>query len=333
MRIAVILFNLGGPDSLEAVEPFLFNLFHDRAILRVPNPFRRWLARAIARRRAPIARAIFERMGGRSPLLPNTLAQADALTKRLAALGEVRAWPCMRAWHPMSEEVAAEVKTFGPDRIVLLPLYPQFSTTTTASSLEDWHRAAKAAGLTASTTTIESYPDAPGFVEAIAVLTKQRLAAVPPGARVRVLFSAHGLPERIVRRGDPYVDQTKRTASAVAARLGLGPEDWVLCFQSRVGPVAWVKPYADDEIRNAGRDGVGVVLAPIAFVSEHSETLVELDMEFRKVADDAAVPFYLRVPTVGTHPTFIDALGTLVEQAFAGVRWNEGATARVAFRA
>lgn len=314
-RIAIVLFNLGGPDRLEAVEPFLFNLFSDRAILDMPNPFRRWLARGIARRRAPIARDIFERMGGRSPLLPNTLAQADRLTERLAGLGEVRVWPCMRAWHPMSDEVAGEVKSFGPDQVVLLPLYPQFSTTTTASSIEDWHRAAKAAGLSAATTTIESYPDAPGFIKAIAELTHASLMTVPSRKWTRVLFSAHGLPKRVIRRGDPYVDHTRRTAEAVAKALGLRSEEWVLCFQSRVGPVAWVKPYTDDEIRRAGREGFGIVLVPIAFVSEHSETLVELDMEFRKVADRANVPFYIRVPTVGTHPAFIDALGALVEEA------------------
>ncbi len=316
-RLAVVLFNLGGPDRLEAVEPFLYNLFSDRAIIGLPNPLRRWVARLIARRRGPVAREIYERLGGRSPLLPNTVAQSQALALRLAGLGEVAVFPCMRAWHPMSDAVAAEVKAFGAERIVLLPLYPQFSTTTTASSLEDWHRAARAAGLTAPTSTVCCYPDAPGFIEGLAALTQAGIeAARRHGRPVRVLFSAHGLPERIVEKsGDPYLEHARATAAALATRLSLGSDEWVLCFQSRVGPVAWVKPYTDEEVRRAGRDGVALVVVPIAFVSEHSETLVELDMDFRKVADEALVPLYIRVPAVGTHPAFIDALGTLVEDA------------------
>ncbi len=318
-RIAVVLFNLGGPDSAAAVEPFLVNLFNDPAIIGLPWPLRPLVARLIAHRRAATARGIYAKIGDRSPILPNTEAQAAALGEQLRGLGEVRVYSCMRYWHPMSDEVAAAVKSFGPDEIVLLPLYPQFSSTTTASSYRSWMTTAAAIGLTTPTKLVCCYPTEPGFIAAAAALLRTGIAECrartdrPP----RILFSAHGLPKKIVGRGDPYPSQVEQSARAIAAALGLAAAEWSVCYQSRVGPLEWLGPYADEEIRRAGRDGVAVVLFPIAFVSEHSETLVELDIDYRHLAERSGVPSYVRVPTVGTTPAFIAGLAELVRKAVA----------------
>jgi protoporphyrin/coproporphyrin ferrochelatase len=319
-RIAVVLFNLGGPDEPAAVRPFLYNLFSDPAIIALPSPLRQLLAWLVARRRAPIARAIYAKIGGGSPLLPNTEAQARALEGRLADAGEVKAFPCMRYWHPLSDAAAAAVKAFAPGEIVLLPLYPQFSSTTTASSQRAWMQAASRIGLAVPTKLVCCYPTDPGFVAAAATLIRAGLgeaAAAARGRAVRLLFSAHGLPRRVIERGDPYATQVERSARSIAAELDLREQDWVVCYQSRVGPLEWIGPSTDAEIKRAGADKAAVVLFPIAFVSEHSETLVELDIEYRHLADQAGVPAYVRVPTVGTTESFIAGLADLVRAATA----------------
>lgn len=317
-RLAVVLFNLGGPDRPEAVEPFLFNLFNDGAIIGAPRPVRWLLAKWIARRRAPVARAIYDRIGGRSPLVPQTEAQARALE---AALGpETKAFLAMRYWHPDSGEAAAAVKAFAPDRIVLLPLYPQYSTTTTGSSLAAWHAEARRAGITAPTTAVCCYPTETGWIASLAERTRAGLAQASMAGRPppRVLFSAHGLPERVIARGDPYRQQVERTAAAAVQALAMPGLDWLVCYQSRVGPLKWIGPATEAELRRAGADGVPVVVVPAAFVSEHSETLVELDIEYRHLAMEAGVPAYVRAPTVGTEPVFIAGLAGLVRRAAAG---------------
>jgi ferrochelatase len=311
-RTAIVLFNLGGPDALDAVEPFLFNLFNDRAIIALPALLRWPLAWLIARRRAPVARAIFAKMGGSSPLFANTLAQARALEATLGP--DHRVFVAMRYWPPYASGAAAAVKAWSPDEIVLLPLYPQFSSTTTASSLRAWHDAAKAAGLDAPTRAVCCYPTDDDFIAALAERLETAIAEWPADVPLRILLSAHGLPERILAKGDPYRFQIEATAAALAARLG-GAHDIVVCYQSRVGPLAWLKPATDAEIRRAGADGVGLVVLPIAFVSEHSETLVELDIEYGHLARAARVPRYVRLPTVSTDPSFIAALARLVRAA------------------
>lgn len=315
MKIAVILFNLGGPDSLDAVEPYLRNLFSDPAIIALPTFLRLPLACFIAKRRAPITRAIYEKIGGRSPIVPQTEAQARALEAALAAQGhEARAFIAMRAWKPFAAEAAAAAKAWGPERVVLLPLYPQFSSTTTASSLEDWNRAAANAGLTAPKSRVCCYPWVDGFVAAMA----NAIAAVEkkPGVDYRLLLSAHGLPKRVIEKGDPYRWQVENTAAAIVDRLGV--TDSSVCYQSRVGPLEWIGPATDAEIERAGRDGKGVILAPIAFVSEHSETLVELDMDYAELARKHGVPDYRRIATAGVDPSFIAALAALVLEAAQG---------------
>lgn len=309
MKVAIILFNLGGPDSLEAVQPFLRNLFSDPAILRLPFLLRRPLASLLARRRAPTARAIYDKIGGSSPILGQTEAQARALEAALGGEHEWRGYVCMRYWHPMTEAVVRSVERFRPDRIVLLPLYPQYSTTTTASSLKVWNELAR---FKTPTTVVKDYPTEPGFIAASVALVKEGLTQAGSGPK-RVLFSAHGLPERIVKAGDPYQGQVEQSAKAIADAIG--GLDWTVCYQSRVGPLKWIGPSTDAEIARAGADKRAVVLYPLSFVSEHSETLVELDIEYRHLADKAGVPAYVRVPTVGTHPLFIAGLARLVRDA------------------
>lgn len=313
-RVAIVLFNLGGPDRPAAVEPFLFNLFNDPAIIGAPGPIRWLLAKFIAKRRGPYARKIYDQIGGGSPLLPLTQDQAGALSAGLADLGTVETFVTMRYWHPFADETVEAVKKFGPDKIVLLPLYPQYSTTTSASSFKDWRRAADAAGLTTPTVSICCYPTEAGWINAQAGLIKKSMASLPAGVKFRVLFSAHGLPQKVIDRGDPYQWQVEQTAQAVARALGLQPEEQVVCYQSRVGPLKWIGPATEAEITRAGQDGRAIVLVPIAFVSEHSETLVELDITYKALATSAGVAHYLRVPAVGTDGAFINGLANLVRR-------------------
>jgi ferrochelatase len=310
-RRAVVLMNLGGPDSPGAVRPFLYNLFSDPAIIGLPTVVRRPLARLIAARRHRVAAEIYAHLGGASPLLPNTEAQARALETELGT--DYRCFIAMRYWHPMTQAAVAAVKEWQPDEVVLLPLYPQFSTTTTGSSLKAWHDEAQRQGLASPTQTVTAYPTEPGFIAALAGLIDKGLAeGAAQGKPIRLLMSAHGLPLKIVRQGDPYPQQVESTAAAVVAALGQSIADWRVCYQSRVGPLAWLGPSVEEELRAAGREKVAVVIAPISFVSEHSETLVELDRDYRRLAETFGVPFYRRVPAVGTEPSFIAGLARLV---------------------
>ena len=316
-RIAVVVFNLGGPDSAATVRPFLFNLFNDKAIIGLPAPFRTLLAWWISSRREKPAQANYALMGprwnGGSPLLPQTLEQTTALE---AVLGErlpgdtVRVFTAMRYWHPMTAETVTRVTAWTPDQLVLLPLYPQYSTTTTASSVKAWTETYRGPGVTR---TVCCYPQAPGWIESQAAAIRACLEEA--GNRpMRVLFSAHGIPERLVtQKGDPYQEQVEAGCAAVAARAGL--TDWSICYQSRVGPMTWLGPSTPEAICQAAVDGVGVVIAPIAFVSEHIETLVELDIEYAELAEQVGARPYLRVPTPGTAAPFIETLAEATVQA------------------
>jgi ferrochelatase len=337
---AIVLFNLGGPDDADAVKPFLFNLFNDPAIIRLPNPLRYFLAKLISGRRAPIAQKIYEQIGGGSPIVKNTQMQARALedvlnssvkenpspanSKDLAEAKSKNSLPlpqgernfkcfiAMRYWHPFTEGAAAAVKEFAPEKIILLPLYPQFSTTTTASSFKAWHVAAKKLGLDVPTTALCCYPDESGFINALAIATRDAYTEAQKMGAPRVLFSAHGLPEKIIRAGDPYAMQCARTVAATVRALNIPNLDHTLCYQSRVGPLKWIGPATEDEIRRAGADRVPTVVVPIAFVSDHSETLVELDIEYRHLAEECGIPFYIRAPVVGVNDAFIAGLAELV---------------------
>lgn len=313
-RVAIVLFNLGGPDTQEAVRPFLFNLFNDRAIIGAPQPLRFLIAQLISRSREKTAKANYALMGGASPILPETQKQVDALEaairKRVSNV-TFKCFPAMRYWRPFTKDVAHAVQSWGATDAILLPLYPQYSSTTTGSSLSAWR---KASALPAA--TICCYPQGQNFAAAHAAAIQDAWRAGGSPDRPRVLFSAHGLPQSVIDRGDPYQWQVERSVAAVRKLL---PAEWDarICYQSRVGPMKWIGPSTEEEIRTAAQDKVGVIVAPIAFVSEHIETLVELDIEYGDLAKELGLPYYLRAAALGDAPRFIDALADLVERAMA----------------
>lgn len=314
-RIAVVLANLGGPDGPDSVKPFLFNLFNDPAIIGLPGIFRTPLAKLISSRREKPAQENYALMGGGSPLLPETRKQAEALEVQLNTSlpqDEVRVFIAMRYWHPFTEETARAVAAFNPDEVVFLPLYPQYSTTTTASSLKLWRKVYKGSG---TLRVVCCYPQAEGFIAAQASMVRETLAKAE-GKPVRVLFSAHGIPSKLVQQGDPYQEQIEATVAAVVSKAGL--TDWEICYQSKVGPLEWLGPSTPDTIKKAARDGVGAVVVPIAFVSEHIETLVELDHEYGELAHEVGCAPYLRAPAIGAHPDFIRALSEETQAVLSG---------------
>jgi protoporphyrin/coproporphyrin ferrochelatase len=319
-KVGIVLFNLGGPDSPEAIKPFLRNLFLDPAILRVPFFVRPFLARMIARARVAPATANYALLNGKSPLLPLTEGQADALETELPEL-EAKCFIAMRYWHPFVHEAAQAVKAWGPDAVVLLPLYPHFSTTTTGSSLLAWRLAAARIGLAVETTTVCCYPVDPAFTSAATAMAKAEYdharVTLDPAIPLRVLFSAHGLPEVIIQNGDPYQWQVEQTVAAVVRTWGEAV-DYAICYQSRATPQKWIGPSTDSEVERAAKDQTAVLVVPIAFVSEHTETLVELDVEYRELAMKLGVPGYFRVPAQNADPGFIASLAGIVRRALAG---------------
>lgn len=317
-KIAVVLFNLGGPDSRSAIRPFLMNFFMDKNIIRLPIPLRCFIAWAIARRRTKReAGDSYDELGGKSPLLENSQAQAKALEKVLKT-DKSKQWKtfvCMRYWHPMADQVVRQVRDWGADEIILLPLYPQFSTTTTWSSLGVWNKAANIAEYKPKTSMICCYPRNEGFIKASAEnIRLQYDKAVKDGFdNPRVLFSAHGLPESVIKDGDPYQWQCEQTAKAIVAELGIDKLDWQNCYQSRVGPQKWIGPSTEEALEQTAKDGKAAIIYPHAFTQEHVETLVELDIEYREMAEhEWNLPGYYRAQTVATHPAFIDGLAGLV---------------------
>lgn len=247
------------------------------------------------------------------------VGSSPTMTRGEGPDADTKCFIAMRYWHPFSYETVRQVKEWQPDEIVLLPLYPQYSSTTTGSSLTAWRTAAAAAGLVARTTTVCCYATDPAYVAATAALVRaaydDAIAKLAGSAPLRVLFSAHGLPEKIVQAGDPYQQQIEQTTAAVLHELGLPDLDWVICYQSRATPVKWIDPSTDQEIERAGRDGVAVLVVPIAFVSDHSETLVELDIEYRHLAEKSGVRGYFRAPVQNADPGFIKALAGIVRRA------------------
>ena len=309
-RVAVVLFNLGGPDGPADVQPFLQNLFSDPAIIRSPAPVRWLLARLISTSRKKSAIANYAKMGGGSPLKAETQKQANALDAELAKRGlEAKSFLAMRYWNPFAQETVAAVKAWGANRVVLLPLYPQFSTTTTASSLKSW---TEAGGAPAA--SVCCYPTAPSFIAAHARKILQIWEAAGKPGKVRLLLSAHGLPEMIVKAGDPYQWQVEQTVAALRPLL---PSDWEseTCYQSRVGRLVWIGPPTEEAVKRAALAGKTVLVAPIAFVSEHIETLVELDEDYRHVADAAGAKTYLRAPALGIEAGLIETLADLTQAA------------------
>lgn len=321
-KIAVVLFNLGGPDSKSAIKPFLMNFFMDKNIISLPIPFRCLLASKIANSRSKReAGDSYGFLGSKSPLLDNTKLQKKALEKVLnedAKQDETyKVFICMRYWHPMSPQTVREVRDWGADKVVLLPLYPQFSTTTSWSSLENWNKASDIAEYRPETSMVCCYPVSSGFVEASADnIVKIYQQAIKDGhENPRVLFSAHGLPEKIIKSGDPYQWQCEQSADKIAAlvasKLGRESIDWQICYQSRVGRLKWIEPSTEQALEKAAHDKVPVLIYPHAFTQEHVETLVELDIEYKELAHKIGIPAYYRASTVGVADAFIDDLARM----------------------
>ena len=312
MKKAVILFNLGGPDKLENVEPFLFNLFNDPAILNLPGIIRYPLAKFIANRRAPIAKKIYEELGGSSPILKLTINQSEELEKKLNqnnSLDEYKCFIVMRCWHPRAKKVVNEVRSFNPEEIILLPLYPQFSASTSASSIQEWENICKINNYKIKTSTICCYPTDENFIKAHAVEINKKINGIN---NYKLIFSAHGLPEKNIKKGDPYQWQVEQTVNEIVKYLNIQNLDWILSYQSRVGPLKWIGPSTDNVIIKNSKLGKQLIIVPVAFVSEHSETLVELDIEYKKLALDNGCIKYIRVPALGVNDTFIESLSNLI---------------------
>lgn len=313
-KIAVVLLNMGGPDCLDAVRPFLHNLFSDPQILAVPGIVRRPLAWWIAYRRAPRSTANYRAIGGKSPLGEITRAQARALEAELGPGYAVTV--AMRYWHPRAAEAARAVGESGARAVVALPLYPQFSRATSGSSLADLDRALARAGLdTLPRAAIRSWQAYPPYACALAECVREGLEGLE-GATV--LFSAHGLPVKLVERGDPYLEQVHATVGAVMSHLPGVPHR--LAFQSRTGPVRWLEPSVADELAALAGQGVRrVVVVPVSFVSDHIETLYEIDVEYGELARSLGFDAFRRSPSLNTRPSFIRALAQLVRERGAAL--------------
>ncbi len=318
-RQAVVLLQLGGPDSLESVEPFLYNLFCDPDIINLPGAFlfRRVLARLIARLRAGKVVEYYRRIGGRSPIRRLTQRQSVALARRLQGRFDGPVLVAMRYWHPLTEEVVEQLVREGARRVVLLPLYPQFSMATTGSSVNEWNRVLHRKGITdLAVEVIEEYCEHPLYIAALVRNIRIALRRVPASDRgnVHLVFSAHGTPLVLVRRGDPYQQQILRTYGAVTRAGGFGLPHH-LCYQSKVGPQKWLEPSLTATIAALGAGGVShIVVIPLAFVSDQSETLYEINMEARRYARERGIRYFDMMPALHTAPEFIDALAELVVQ-------------------
>ena len=312
MKKAIILFNLGGPDKLENVEPFLFNLFNDPAILNLPNFIRFPLAKLIAKKRAPTAKKIYKELGGSSPILKLTTDQSKALEEKLNQNDNKNKYRCfvvMRCWNPRAEMIIENVKAYNPEEVVLLPLYPQFSAATSGSSIKEWQDVCKKKNYKTKTSIICCYPTDNLFIKSHVNEIKKKVENLE---NYKLIFSAHGLPEKNIKNGDPYQWQVEQSVKNIVKNLNIDNINWILSYQSRVGSLKWIGPSTDDLIIENSLLGKKLVLVPIAFVSEHSETLVELDIEYRELANKNGCKEYIRVPALGTNKNFINSLSNLV---------------------
>ncbi len=313
MKKAVILFNLGGPDKLDSVEPFLFNLFNDPAIISIPSFLRYPLAKFISKRRAPIAKNIYREIGNKSPILELTQDQAKSLENNLLEKGDYKCFIVMRCWRPRASDVIKKVREYNPEEIILLPLYPQFSASTSGSSINEWNKICEKENYKVKTKTICCYPTENNFIESHISLIKKALKILENN-NFKLIFSAHGLPENKIKNGDPYQWQVEATVKEIMSKMKNENLDYTISYQSRVGPLKWIGPSTEEVIIKYSKEKRGIVIVPIAFVSEHSETLVELDIEYKKLAKKNGCNFYKRVPALGIEENFIKGLTELVLQ-------------------
>lgn len=310
-RIAIILFQLGGPDSQAAVEPFLYRLFCDPDIINFPGAFlaRKPLAKLISTTRSKIVRKHYAEIGGGSPIRRLTEQQAQALQAELRPYISARTIVAMRYWHPDSQEAIATLESTPFDELVLLPLYPHYSFATTGSSLKEWNRLYKAQ---VPVHVVDHFYDHPDYIAAIVDRVNGVLQELPNPDEVHLLFSAHGLPMALVEKGDPYPKQIQETVQLVR-ELGAWPNPHALCFQSRVGPQKWLQPSLPDTIEKLARSGIKRVLViPVSFLTEHIETLHEINIEAREQAESLGISQFLMMPALNDSPLLIRALADLV---------------------
>jgi ferrochelatase len=321
MKLGVLLFNLGGPETLRDVKPFLYRLFSDPEIIRVKwTPARKLLAYLIATFRRKTSEGYYSQIGGGSPLRRLTEEQARVLEAELKSRGnDVRTFVGMCTWHPFLDEAIEKIQASQIDNLVILPLFPQYSVTTTGSGFAALRRliGERPNFKKLNIQWISSWPDQPTYIQSVAQAIEGELARFTTPSKAHILFSAHSIPESYVKEGDPYLEQTKKTVELVMERLGqkLGRRNpYQLSFQSKIGPVKWLEPFTSDVITKLGKDGVeDVLVVPISFVSEHIETLYELDILFKKIAAEAGVKNFRRVPALNSDATFIRALAEIVE--------------------
>ncbi len=318
-RVGVVLFQLGGPDSLDAVEPFLYNLFSDPDIIDFPlaKLARQPLARLIAASRAKKVRHHYEEIGGRSPIREATERQAAALEQELRRDLDARVVVAMRYWHPFTAEAIQRLRAERVDEVVLLPLYPQYSSTTTGSSLREWERRSGHAGFDVPARVVREFHRHPIYIDALVERIEQGLAQLDPAGEVHLVFSAHNVPVAAVEKGDPYPDQIAGTMRAVLDR-GRWRHPAHLCYQSKVGGARWLQPSLDETIDRLALGGARQLLViPIAFVSDHVETLSEIDIEARERASDCGIRRFVMTQGLNDSPRFIRALADLVQQALS----------------
>jgi len=311
MKKAVILFNLGGPDKLKNIKPFLFNLFNDPAIINIPSIIRYPLAKFISKKRTPIAKNIYKEIGNKSPILKLTQDQAKSLENNLSKKGDYKCFVVMRCWHPRASDVIKKVREYNPEEIILLPLYPQYSASTSGSSIDEWSDLCKKENYHVKTKTICCYPTENNFITSHILLIKKTLNTIKDN-NFKLVFSAHGLPKNKIKKGDPYQWQVEETVKKIMSNLENENLHYVISYQSRVGLLKWIGPSTDEVIIKYSKEKKGIVIVPIAFVSEHSETLVELDIEYKKLAEKNGCVFYKRVPALGIEENFIKGLTELV---------------------
>jgi ferrochelatase len=318
-RPGVILAQLGGPETLDDVRPFLYNFFVDLIPdnIPMPTPFVRPAAWLLSTWRAPYSRKLYASIGGGSPLRAQSEAQAQALRDELRRRGDpMPVYVAMRNWRPYSEDALNAARSDGVTDLAFVPLYPQYSYSTTRSSLNELKRAMRAARYEARLHVVEQYCEDPAYITALVDVTTRHLRDFrAPAEHVHVIFSAHGLPQRYIERGDPYLDQVKKTVAAVSARLA-HPGSVHLSFQSRLGPEKWLEPASELLIAELAAKGArAMCVVPVAFVSEHVETLNEIDIQYAEVAKRAGVIEFQRVCTVRCHPSFVRCLADQVENA------------------
>jgi ferrochelatase len=310
---ALILLNMGGPDSLEAVEPFLYNLFSDPELIQLPGGrlLQRPFARVLSRLRAEKSIASYRNIGGSSPLLEWTRRQAQGIAARLGP--QVRPYVIMRYWQPRAEEVLAQIKAEGLETALVVSMYPHYTRATTGSSVNDFKRAVTKIYPELEYQLIEEWYNWPGYLDALTRRINEGLETFHDLMRdeVQILFSAHALPQKFIDRGDPYREQIERTAVEVMQRVG--GYDWTIAYQSRSGPVKWMEPGTEeilDEMARAGHRSTLVV--PISFVCDHVETLEEIDIGYRELATTKGIVHFCRAPSLNDHSDFLDAMAALV---------------------